>query len=108
MYYVAANRVIYDDGYGMQTAPAYGVDAFSHRYELSPHEADELTKRFQAEHSRVPLGNAVARMTKAVGIQSLFRDSQGSPCAPCQRRQAAMNEFGDRIADWFSARGSKL
>lgn len=99
MFYIVSNQV-FDDGYGMETAPAYGLDTRGVRYELPPEQARELTSRYQAlVASRLPLGNAVARMTKAVGIQS---------CAPCQRRQAAMNEFGDRIAGWFAARGSRL
>ena len=100
VYYVAniaGSTQLFDDGYGMQTAPAYGLDVFNHRYELSPEVADELTRRYQAKHSRLPLGNAVARVTKAFGAQ---------PCAPCQRRQAMLNEMGDRIAGYW--RGLKL
>ena len=92
MYYVV-NQEIYDDGYGMQTAPAYGVDAQGSRYELAPEYARELTMRYQAQMSRLPLGDAVARVTKAFGVE---------PCSPCQRRQAAMNSFGDRLAGWWS------
>lgn len=102
MYYMLDGQV-FDDGYGMETAPAYGLDAFNHRYELPLEQARELTRLYQSYHSRAPIGDAVARVTKAVGIK---------PCAPCQRRQAAMNEFGDRIAGriagWFRKRHRNL
>jgi hypothetical protein len=103
MIYIGPDQQLHDDGYGMQTAPAYGLSSSGERYELGYEQATELTRSFQASfQSRLPLGDAVARMTKAVGIQSLFRDSQGSPCSPCQARQAAMNRFGDRVAAWWS------
>ncbi len=92
MYYVGPDNQIRDDGYGMQTAPAYGVTVSGERYELDPAYATRLAKHYQASmRSRLPLGDVVARMTKAVGIQ---------PCTPCQARQAAMNRFGDRLASW--------
>ena len=102
MFFVAIDQKIYDDGHGMVTAPAYGLDAFNERFELDPAEAAALTKRYEDAMaarqtrfaaSRIPIGDAVARMTRAVGIQ---------PCPPCKRRQAALNQFGDRVADWWT------
>jgi hypothetical protein len=93
MFYVGPDNQIHDDGYGMQTAPAYAVGEDGARLELPPEHRARLTRQYQAQfQSRLPLGNAVARMTKAVGIQS---------CTPCQARQAAMNQFGDRLAGFW-------
>jgi hypothetical protein len=98
MFYVAIDQKIYDDGHGMNTAPGYGLNEFNERYELDQAEAEALTKRYEdalslrVARSRFPIGDAVARMTQAVGIQ---------PCPPCKRRQAALNQFGDRVADWW-------
>jgi hypothetical protein len=89
MYYVAPTG-IYDDGYGMSSAPAYGIDESGQRYELAPAYAAELTQRFARETAgRLPIGNAIARVTKAVGMK---------PCTPCAKRQAALNGFGNAIA----------
>jgi hypothetical protein len=93
MLYVAPDGSILDDGYGMATAPAYAVDEHGARLELSPEDALGLTRQYQAQfRSRLPLGDAVARVTKAVGIQ---------PCTPCEARQRAMNQFGDRLAGYL-------
>lgn len=93
MFFIGPDNQIRDDGYGMQTAPAYAVNERGTRLELSAEDATALTRRWRAEfQSRLPLGDAVARMTKAVGIQ---------PCTPCQARQAAMNQFGDRVASFW-------
>src|SRR5271157_5595757 len=98
MFYVAIDQKIYDDGHGTATAPAYGLNEFNERYELDSADAEALTKRYEDAlalrntRSRLPFGDAVARMTQAVGIQ---------PCPPCKRRQAALNQFGDRVADWW-------
>lgn len=93
MFFVAPDGQILDDGYGMDTAPAYAVDERGARLELPPADALGLTRQYQASfQSRLPLGDAVARMTKAVGIQ---------PCTPCQARQKAMNRFGDRVASYL-------
>lgn len=96
MYYVAANGEVYDDSYGMETAPAYGIDPQGHRFELPPESATQLTERFiSAKRGRLPFGDAIARLTKAVGIK---------PCAPCQQRQAALNQLGDRVAGYWWAK----
>lgn len=93
MFYVGPDNQIHDDGYGMQTAPAYAVDERGARLELPPEDGVALTRQYRAQaQSRLPLGDVVARMTKAVGIQ---------PCAPCQERQAAMNQFGDRFVEYW-------
>lgn len=93
MFYVGPDNQIRDDGYGMQTAPAYAVDERGTRFELPSEDSVALTKEWRAQfQSRLPLGDAVAHMTKAVGIQ---------PCSPCQARQAAMNQFGDRLAGFW-------
>ena len=97
MYFVAPDQKIYDDGQGMQSWPAYGIDEYQGRYELDAESAAMLTQKWQEEQaqevrSRFPLGDAIARVTKAVGIQ---------PCAPCQQRQAMLNKFGDRIAGYW-------
>jgi len=93
MFFIGPDNQIRDDGYGMQTAPAYATNERGERLELSPEDSVALTKEWRAQfQSRLPLGNAVARMTKAIGIQ---------PCAPCQARQAAMNQFGDRVASFW-------
>lgn len=42
---------------------------------------------------RLQLGDAVATVTKAVGIE---------PCEECKKRQAFLNSFGDRLAKLFS------
>ncbi len=105
MFYVAIDQKIYDDGHGTATAPAYGLNEFNERYELDPAYAETLTKRYedavlrrnQAARSRLPIGDAVARATQAFGIQ---------PCPPCKRRQEALNQFGDQVAQWW-ARGSR-
>jgi hypothetical protein len=102
LFYVAIDQRIYDDGHGMHTAPAYGLNEFNERYELDPADAEALTKRYEdvlalRSTSRLPIGDAVARVTRAVGMQ---------PCPPCKRRQAALNQFGDRVADWW-ARGER-
>jgi hypothetical protein len=91
MYYVSAGGQIFDDGYGMNSSPAYGIDDRGARYELAPPYAAELTQRFAKETTagRLPIGNAIARVTKAVGMK---------PCTPCARRQAALNGFGDAVA----------
>jgi hypothetical protein len=93
MFFISSDNQIHDDGYGMQTAPAYAVDGRGARLELPPEDASQLTRLYRSQFaSRLPLGDAVARMTKVVGIQ---------PCTPCQARQAAMNRFGDRLASWW-------
>jgi hypothetical protein len=92
MFFVAPNREVYDDGQGASTWPAYGLDEYNRRYELEPAYAADLTKRWQAQNSRLPIGNAIARVTKAVGI---------APCPPCQQRQAMLNRIGDRMAGFF-------
>jgi hypothetical protein len=93
MFFVGPDNQIRDDGYGMQTAPAYAVDERGERLELPPEDSSRLTRRYRVQFaSRLPLGDAVAAVTKAVGIQ---------PCPPCQARQAAMNRFGDRLASWW-------
>jgi hypothetical protein len=92
MFYVGSDHQIRDDGYGMQTAPAYALDERGERLELPLEDSVALTKKWRAEFSRLPLGDAVAAMTKAVGI---------APCSPCQARQAAMNRMGERIAEWW-------
>jgi len=90
MYYVSPGGQIFDDGYGMTSSPAYGIDASGQRYELAPVYAAELTQRFASETAgRLPIGNAIARVTKAVGMK---------PCTPCAKRQAALNGFGDAVA----------
>jgi hypothetical protein len=90
VYYVSANGQIYDDSYGMNSAPAYGIDGNGERYELAPDESAALTQRFARETAgRLPIGNAIARVTKAVGMK---------PCTPCAKRQAALNGFGNAIA----------
>lgn len=98
MYYVAVNGQIYDDSYGMSSAPAYGIDGSGQRYELAPDESAALTQRFARETAgRLPIGNAIARVTKAVGMK---------PCAPCAKRQAALNGFGNAIAGRLGFGGS--
>jgi hypothetical protein len=93
MYYVAVNGQIYDDSYGMDSAPAYGIDGSGSRYELPSDDAAALTQRFAREKAgRLPIGNAVARVTKAVGMK---------PCTPCAKRQAALNNFGNAVAQRF-------
>jgi hypothetical protein len=93
MLYVATNGQLYDDGYGMQTAPAYAMNERNERVELAPEVSQRLTEVFrQSYESRLPLGDAVARVTGAFGMK---------PCAPCQKRQAALNRFGDRVARWW-------
>ena len=102
MFYVAPDaqgvESVYDDGHGMQTAPAYRLDARGLREELPPADARMLTESFVASTrgrpSRWALGDVVARVTKAVGFE---------PCAPCQKRQAALNQIGDRIAKYWWA-----
>lgn len=55
------------------------------------HGPDEFA-RYVAEHSRtdayVPIGDYVARATKALGIEK---------CTPCARRQALLNRFFPRF-----------
>lgn len=93
MFFLGPDNQIRDDGYGMQTAPAYAVDERGTRLELPPEDGVALTKQWRARfQSRLPLGDAVAAVTKVAGIQ---------PCTPCQARQAAMNQFGDRIASFW-------
>jgi len=43
----------------------------------------------QAAKSKLPLGDYVAKATEAVGIK---------PCGGCKKRQAKLNEIGDKIA----------
>ena len=113
MYYLGPDNVVYDDGRGAASR-AYGVDARGRAYQLAAETEDGLTRRFVADHpttlnanqipeltpaqeaqlaeiqrSRFPIGDVIARLTGAVGIQ---------PCAPCKRRQEWLNRFGDRIA----------
>ena len=95
MLYVAADKNVYDDGYGMGYSSAYGVDAQGRTYKLDPQTEAQLTQRYaQESRGRLPLGNAVARVTKAVGFQ---------PCVPCAQRQATLNQLGDRIAKYWWA-----
>jgi len=92
MLYVGPDQQIHDDGFGMSTAPAYMLTSDGQRLELDTAYATSLTRQFQQSfRSRLPLGDAVARVTKAFGVQ---------PCTPCQERQRAMNRFGDRFAEW--------
>jgi len=105
MYYQGPDGNVYDDGRGDASRP-YGLDASGRPYELAPHVEDDLMQRFVANHppattplspaklaelveiqkSRFPIGDVIARLTGAVGIQ---------PCAPCKRRQEALNRAGD-------------
>jgi hypothetical protein len=48
-----------------------------------------------AMRSMFPLGDIVASLTSAVGIQ---------PCEPCKRRQEMLNSVGDRFARRFWGR----
>lgn len=108
MYYVAHDGQIYDDGRGDWTN-AYAVGPGGQRLGLSPDVASRLTQRYYADHpppaigglpaekiaeirSRFPIGDVIASLTTAAGIQ---------PCAPCKRRQAALNAMGDRVAGVF-------
>lgn len=108
MYYVAPDGKVYDDGMGDHTR-AYGVDPIGHRFSLEPHVVERLTARYYVDHppaavgglspervaeirSRFPIGDAIARLTSVVGIK---------PCAPCKRRQQALNQLGDRAARYF-------
>lgn len=124
MYYYLDGR-IEDDGRGMATAPAYIVSSKTGaRHELPPATAQQLTQAFRTSaiqavkcsvcqnfawseqhdpaalngayhhpacgllRQRLPFGDYIARASRAVGVQ---------PCAPCKRRQAALNELGDRL-----------
>ena len=124
MFYYMDGR-IEDDGRGMETAPAYLVSSKTGaRHALPAETAVQLTQAFRTgaiqavkcpvcqnfawseQHDpvalgaayhhpscgllrqRLPFGDYVARATRAVGVQ---------PCAPCKRRQAALNELGDRL-----------
>jgi len=108
VYYVGPNGRVFDDGFGDQLR-AYGVDLDGRRYALLPEVEERLTARYMADHppmsfgalsaervaairSRFPIGDAIAKVTSAVGIQ---------PCAPCKKRQAALNALGDRFARAF-------
>jgi hypothetical protein len=93
MYYLAQDGRIYDDGKGEATSPAYGLDPWGRRVELSPAVSKDLTERFLRE--RGPgLGDLVARATSAVGIK---------PCPPCKRRQEYLNQLGTRIGSTIGA-----
>jgi len=101
VYFIAPDSNIYDDGHGMTTWPAYGVDEYDRRYELDATDAAALTQQWKTDsnlrdsgsRSRFPIGDAVARVTKAVGIAA---------CVPCQQRQATLNKFGDRLAGYWN------
>ena len=105
MYFVAPDGKVYDDGRG-DWSNAYGLSADRRTYALAPDVAAQLTDRYYADHppaaigalapetvaeirSRFPIDDVIAKLTGAVGI---------APCAPCKRRQAALNQFGDRFA----------
>jgi len=93
MYFVDQSGSLLDDGHGLETAPAYALSPDGSRVELAHEEAQQLTARFYAEHkSRLPIGDFVAAVAKSFGIAS---------CPPCQRRQAALNRWGNTIASPF-------
>jgi hypothetical protein len=93
MYYVGQDGQIQDDGHGLDTAPAYALSRDGSRLELEPPLAEDLTRRFLTENrSRLPIGDLVAAVARGFGIEA---------CAPCKRRQAALNRFGDRVARPF-------
>lgn len=102
MYFVSPDQSILDDGYEMQTAPAYGLNADQTRYELDSEYAFQLTRRWISENkrrvplSRFPLGDAVARVTRAAGIE---------PCEPCNHRKDVLNRLGDRAVEAASRVG---
>jgi hypothetical protein len=97
MFFVSPEQSILDDGYEMQTAPAYGLNQDGTRYELDSEYAFQLTRRWiDSRKGRFPLGNAVARVTKSVGIE---------PCEPCEQRQHALNQLGDRAVAMASKVG---
>jgi len=91
MYFLAPDGLVYDDGAGEATAPAYAIGARGERRELPAPTARALTERFVRE--RGPgLGDLVARSTRALGIQ---------PCPPCKRRQEYLNRLGARAGAFF-------
>ncbi len=111
MYFLAPDGNIYDDGRG-DWSHAYGVAEDGRTYALGHFATEQLTTRYYAEHppaaigslkpeavaeirSRFPIGDVIAKLTGAAGIQ---------PCAPCKRRQAALNQFGERVAGVFNRR----
>ncbi len=111
MYYLAHDGQTYDDGLG-DVAGAYGLDVYGRRFALEPEVATHLTARYYADHppeaigglssehiaeirGRFPIGDVIARLTSALGVK---------PCAPCKRRQATLNQFGDRMAKFWPAR----
>lgn len=111
MYYVGPDGQTRDDGWGDWTN-AYGVEDDGTQYHLDPELASELTQRWYAEHappaiggfspgqvaeirSRFPIGDVFSKITGALGIDE---------CAPCARRKAALNAFGDRVAGAFRSR----
>jgi hypothetical protein len=93
MYAIGQDGQIFDDGHGLETSPAYALSPDGSRLELEPKMAAELTKKFLAENrSRLPIGDLVAAVARGFGI---------APCAPCKRRQAALNRWGDAAAAPF-------
>lgn len=97
MYFVSPDQRILDDGYEMQTAPAYGLNRDQTRYELDSEYAFQLTRRWLSEHrSRLPIGSAIARVTRAAGIE---------PCESCNHRKDVLNRLGDRAVEAASRVG---
>jgi len=110
VYYLGPDGKVYDDGRG-DGERSYGVGPTGQPYELAPAAEAELLWRYREDHSRdaglspdklaqlqalksrIPLGDVIARITGAMGIQ---------PCAPCKQRQAALNRAGDWGAEQAS------
>jgi hypothetical protein len=94
VYFVSADGSVADDGDMSPSAVPYAIDAYGGRHALPPDYEAALGDSYRALlaaqiQGRMRLGDVVARMTQAMGVQ---------PCAPCKRRQEWLNRFGDRIA----------
>lgn len=70
--------------YLMQWLASGAIERLPDGYEYTPDPEPPKNK------SRLPIGDAVAKVTSAVGIM---------PCGGCKQRQQTLNDLGDKAVD---------
>ena len=80
-------------------------------YRLSPGEKvtsatkDDILSR-TAKTNRVPLGDMIAKVFDSTGFKAWYNkqygEGDGSGCAPCKKRQAALNYIEFQGPKWLS------